>query len=242
MQPFAFLISTCLALLMAGISAAQGSPPDNLRVGVQLIEVPLPVLTEWMAGNQTGGAALHQQAMAFVKIGGAKLIDSNVVMTRSGRKATLESIREEINPTEFSSSWYVCGPSPTAIESAAIKRLANPGSRNINAFLTRDTGLTFEVEPTLRTNGLGMDIRLAFENVARLRLENWGEHVDQWGDASRRMPIYETWRTNTAVTLIAGKFELVSVITPKDQRPVPAVSRRILVFVRADVVPVLHSP
>jgi hypothetical protein len=60
------------------------------------------------------------------------------------------------------------------------------------------------------------------------------EHTDEWGDASLRMPVFETWRVNSSVTLMAGQSEMVSVITPKSVTP--AVSRKLLVFVRADVI------
>ena len=66
-----------------------------------------------------------------------------------------------------------------------------------------------------------LDLRLAPEFVQQVDLLNWCEHRDEWGDASLRMPIFETWRTNTAVTLINGQFELVSVFTPRPADPVP---------------------
>jgi hypothetical protein len=34
-----------------------------------------------------------------------------------------------------------------------------------------------------------------------------------------------------------GKFELITALTPKTNAPAPAVTRKILVFVRADVLP-----
>jgi hypothetical protein len=51
--------------------------------------------------------------------------------------------------------------------------------------------------------------------------------------------IFETWRCNTSINLTPGKFEFVSALTPKANAPVPAVSRKILVFVRADIQPAL---
>jgi hypothetical protein len=52
------------------------------------------------------------------------------------------------------------------------------------------------------------------------------------------MPIYENWRFNTSISVESGKFELVSALSPKQNAPVPAVSRKILVFVRADLMAV----
>ena len=94
--------------------------------------------------------------------------------------------------------------------------------------------MTFEIEPTLGANDQIIDLRFVPEIVSLLRLDTWMEHTDEWGDASLRMPVFETWRVNARVTLMAGQFEMVSVITPKSAAP--AVSRKLLVFVRADVI------
>lgn len=82
-----------------------------------------------------------------------------------------------------------------------------------------------------------LHLQLTPQIVTRLRLETWMEHFDPWGDGSIRMPIYETWRFNTAISVAPGKFELVSALTPKSNAPAPAVSHKILVFVRADLLP-----
>lgn len=68
------------------------------------------------------------------------------------------------------------------------------------------------------------------------------EHIDEWGDGSLRVPRFESQRANTTMTVAKGKFELVSTITPKPANPPPAVARRILLFVRADVLPVSTGP
>jgi hypothetical protein len=104
------------------------------------------------------------------------------------------------------------------------------------AFETRNTGVILEVQPTIESDDAIIDLRLVPEIVTPLRLDTWMEHTDQWGDASFRMPVYETWRSTTSVMLFSGKFELVSVIAPKAKVPSPLIPKRILLFVRADVV------
>ena len=162
-----------------------------------------------------------------------------MVVCRSGRKATLESIREEIFPTEYTSPQLPCG-NPSNVRLASDPP-TNPLFRSPTAFDTRNTGVTFEVESTVSSNGT-IDLHLSPDIVTPLRLETWMEHVDRWGDASIRMPIYESWRLNTSINVESGKFELVSAISPKSNAPVPAVMRKILVFIRADILPVPASP
>ena len=106
------------------------------------------------------------------------------------------------------------------------------------AFATRNTGVTFEVEPKISMDERTVQLTLTTEVVIPVRLHNIDEYHDRWGDASIRMPVYESWRSNTTISVTPGQFGLVSVIHPKPVAPAPELSRRILVFVRAEIIPV----
>lgn len=224
-----------LTLISCGIASGDQKSPAQIRVFLQFIEVPHSTLTEMLAGGEKNGQTLHDKAFSLTEAGHAKLLETCMVVCRSAQKATIESIREEIYPTEYTPPELPCG-NPSNVRLASDPP-ANPLFRAITAFDTRNTGVTFEVEPILASNGT-IDLRLSPEIVTPLRLETWMEHTDQWGDGSVRMPIYESWRINTSISVESGKFELVSALTPKANAPVPAVSRKILVFVRADILPV----
>lgn len=212
--------------------------PLQTRVSLQFIEVAHPVLTEMLAGKETSGQALHDKALALSNEGKAKILETCMVVCRSGQKATLETIREEIFPTEYQPPALPSHVSPTV--RLASDPPVSPFFRSPTAFDTRNTGVTFEVESTVSLNGI--DLRLSPQIVTPLPLQTWMEHVDTWGDGSIRMPIYESWSITTSINVKSGRFELVSAITPKPSAPVPAVSRRILVFVRADNLPVPQPP
>jgi hypothetical protein len=93
-----------------------------------------------------------------------------------------------------------------------------------------------EMEAFVREGERLIDLRLVPEFVTRLRLETMREYLDERGDSSVRMPIYEAWRTNTQLTLRNGRFSLVSVFSPKRRQAAPFVDSRVLLFVRADVL------
>lgn len=224
-----------LGLLTGGIAVADQPHPKQIRVSLQFIEVPHSAFTEMLAGPEINGEAIHEKALALSKQDQAKIMETCMVICRSGEKATLETIREEIYPTEYSPPGLPGSFSSTPARTQ-LDTPMNPAFRAPTAFSTRNTGLTFEVETLLNSNGM-IELRLVPELVTRLRLETWMEHVDQWGDGSMRMPIFESLRCNTAINVKPGKFELVSALTPKVNAPVPEVSRKILVFVRADVLP-----
>jgi hypothetical protein len=226
-----------IGLLLAGVCAAHQDPPRLIRVSVQYIEVPHPVVTEWMSGSETSGPVMHAKAMALSKAGGAKVLETSMVVCKSGQRATVDSIREEIFPTEYAPptlpGTFLGGPGDRTLPADSI----HPMLRSPTAFETRNTGVTLEVEPIMGENDQIIDLRVNPEIVRRLRLEAWMEHKDKWGNAPVRMPIFEKWGSQLSLTLRSGKFEVAAVITPKPDEPVPAAARRILLFVRADILP-----
>ena len=242
MRPFAIALSASLAAL--ALATAAEDRPKNLRICVQFIEVPHPVLTELMAATDTSGPVLHDKALALAKDGTVKLLETCVVMGRSGQKATVESIRELIYPTEYEPP----GPWPPVPAPALGQATQTPPKKPLirpnfgNAFETRNVGSTLEIEPSLDATGRMIDLRFVPEILQLVRMDTFMEHIDQWGDASIRMPVFETSRLNTSVTLMAGQFEMVGAITPKPNTPGPAVTRKLLVFVRADILPVPSQP
>ena len=234
------LLLIAFAWISCGIAAATQDRPKIIRISLQFIEVPHSTLTEMLAGHEKSGQALHDKAFALSKAGQAKLMETCMVVCRSGEKASLESIREEIYPTEYQPPTLPGSFSSTPAWSN-LDPPTNPFFRTPTAFETRNTGVTFEVESLLNSDGT-IELRLSPEIVTPLRLETWMEHVDQWGDASYRMPIYQTWRVNSSITVAPGKFELVTALTPKPNAPAPTVSHKILVFARADILPVPDRP
>lgn len=223
-----------LILALATACPLLAEMPQHVRVWTQYVEVPHPTLSGWLNGEKRSGQEIHAEAVKLAKGSGAKIIETNMVICRTGQRATIESIREEIYPTEYEPPWLpgsLVRPFPGFDD--PMKLRANTPF----AFETRNTGVTLEVEATIGDDESIIELRLIPEIVTRLRLETWMEHVDQWGDASYRMPVYETWRTNTAINLFAGKFELASVITPIAKLPSPLIPKRVLLFVRADLVP-----
>jgi hypothetical protein len=238
MHPLRIVLTTSIALLSCGFCADDPYQPKLIRVWIQFIEVPHPVLTEMLAKEKPGGPAIHDKAFALSKEGTAKILETSMVMGRSGQRSTVESISEVMYPCEYDPpGWPFPDQKPPVPPPDPTPRKPFIRPDQGVGFATRNTGVTFEIEPTLNENERFIDLRFTPEVVSLVRQDIVMEHVDEWGDASLRMPVFETWRlNNTALTLVAGQFELVSVLTPKPNAPGPAALRKILVFVRADVV------
>jgi hypothetical protein len=216
--------------LSLGIKVQPGAP-RQFRVSLQFIEVPHTALTEMLASHEKNGQTLHDKAMALKKSGQGKMIESSMVVSRFGQRATVQSNLEVIFPTEYEPPDLptIGGWLPPFTE-------RHPSLRNYLSFEPRNTGVTFEVLASTTSNGM-IELRLAPEIVTQVRMENWMEHVDQWGDASMRMPIFECLRFTSSITLKPGKFEFTSALSHKMNAQGPVVQRKVLVFVRADLLP-----
>jgi hypothetical protein len=216
-------------LFLCGVCFANEDTPKHVRVSVQYIEVSHPVLTELLGGDETGGHALHTKAMEMAKKGEAKILETAMVVCRSGYKSYAVSILEEIYPSEY----Y-----PDGLGSVGLTEIPYTDSvtRSYPSFEVKDTGIKLEADLTVDEETQIIDLRFLPEFIRRIRLDTWFEHKDQWGDSTMRWPVYEKWSANTSLSLRSGKSELVSIINPKEQPAPPAVSRRVLLFVRADIL------
>jgi hypothetical protein len=100
----------------------------------------------------------------------------------------------------------------------------------------RNLGSTLEIMPTLGESGKLIDLTFTPEIVYHVKNETWAEWKDSHGDASIRMPTFYTLRLMTSVTLLAGQPMMVAALSPKGEDGFPDFSRKIMVFVRCDVV------
>jgi hypothetical protein len=203
-------------------------------VSVQYVELSHADVTSLLAEGPAGGL-LHGKVMELVRANKARILETCIGVCQSGGKATFESIREEIYPTETQPPQleFSIGSSVPSLSDEEHYSLRQ---RAFSAFETRNTGTMLEVGAEVLADGRFVELRLAPEIVSRNRLETMVEYRDKRGDASVRMPLYETWRTNTSLTVRSGSFALVSAIHPKRPQPAPFVDSRILLFVRADVL------
>jgi hypothetical protein len=219
------------AVLLSAVLAS-GARADQVRVVMQVIEVPHAVLTKWTGTEKLKGHELHERAMKLTMTGEAEVIDTNLLVVQSGLKALAESVSERSKPAEHDLEM------PHQVEKAEqlARRVWRAYDNTFGAmFETRNVGTTMEIEPTVGKGGELVDLRFAFDVVDYIALETWTEFRDQWGDASVRMPIYGTRRFTGAITQRPGTFELCNVFTPKPAE-VPAAPTRQLLFVRCDVL------
>src|SRR5687768_12809411 len=91
-------------VVMILLALAANAVAQQVRVTVQAIEVAHGELTKWMTGGKLSGPEIHERAVKLVAGGGAEIVDTTLLIVRSGEKALTESIAEIVYPTEYEPS------------------------------------------------------------------------------------------------------------------------------------------
>lgn len=212
------------------------SAPHVIQVQVEWIDLPHENLTELLLQHSPGTAnatGLRMKVQHLVKAGTAKVLETQLLVARSGEKALTESIAEFIYPTEY-------------VDPEAIRRVKEDGKvveiRNENkgsvvptSFETRNLGSTLEIEPTLDESGKIIDLRFAPDLSWQTGRTLWQERKDEFGSVIRvEMPEIYTIRTTTSLALRGGVYSLAAVLSPKDQNGRTDLTRKVMMFVKAD--------
>lgn len=215
-------------------------PPRMIRVQVEFVEVAHADCTEWMMDNQitADATALRMKLGGRVEQDLAKVVETMMVVVQSGKKASCDSSREFIYPTEYTPPSLPCGgPTPLPEDEVLRNRLRIPPTPT--AFETRNLGSYLEVAPTLAEDEKTIALELApglvipvgysvysdFTTAGQLRFQH-------------RQPVFITQRVNMELTCRSGSYVLVTVLTPSDADGQLDPSRKTMVFVRCDVVDV----
>ena len=226
--------------------AAQNFPKE-VRVQVEFIEMPHELLTEllYMGSPKVANAGiLRDMVQARVKKGDAAILDTLMCMARSGEKAVVESIEEYIYPTEYTPAEV---PNTVSITASAagvpqenvtgLERLVTPPTAA--KFETRNIGSSLEIEPTIGGDSRVIDLRFVPDLTWHTADTYYLEQKDTLGNVTKiQMPKMYSLRLNTALTCIDGQYTLIAAASPKDAQGVTDRSRKVMIFVKCDVLTV----
>ena len=195
-------------------AAEEDNGAKNLSVCMEVFSVDLAEAAS-LQRSGINDAALYQKLVDRVGGGSAAQEQFSVVRARSGEKAVLETITEFIYPTEYipgngEEAAHPENPKPNEPPAAAGKAPSKPAEKVAEeagpaapalgtAFETRNAGTTLEIEPTLSANNQIIDLRIAPESVNLADRIQWGQGISQV-----EMPVFETQRVVTALTVRAG--------------------------------------
>ena len=208
--------------------------PKQVQVQVEFVEMSHEALTKllFLAKPASSDATkLREQAQDMVGKNEAKVLETQIIVSRSGQKSTSESIHEFIYPTEYEQ--------PVPCQNGDNKEEVPP--RVIppipTAFETRNLGSTLEIEPTVGDNDPIIDLRFIPEMVWHTGNSVWTEGKDEFGNPFKvQMPSMYTLRLSTSLMCVSGKYTLAGVVSPKDDKGDTDTSRKVMVFVKCDIL------
>ena len=227
--------------------AYDGTTPALVQVQVEFIEMSHEQLTDLLflkRPTKADATELRKQIQTMVKSGDVKLLDTQILTGRSGEKCVIESIHEQIFPTEYYLPELEKAVPPSdkkdKPEPARTELIAPAGSEPIpTSFETRNLGSTLEIEPTIGPEGKIIDLRFAPELSWYDGNTSWYERKDALGNVMKvEMPDFYTLRMSTALTVTNGSYVLAGVASPKAKDGSTDLTRKVMVFIKADVLPV----
>jgi hypothetical protein len=218
--------------------------PKMIQVQVEYVELSHETLTDllFLADPPSADATpLRKQVQELVKKGEAKVMETMILNARSGEKATAESINEFIYPTEYEPPQLPCNAISNRANDLSlddIKILENLFNfATPTSFETRNLGNTLEIEPLIGGDDQYIDLRLAPDMVWHTGETVWVERKDSLGNSIKiQMPKIYSMRIATAVTCKEGQYVLAAVQSPKDAEGTTDLSRKIMVFVKCDIL------
>lgn len=235
-----------------GFAAAQSAPtvqdpfeesaqdPRIIQCQFECVELSHEEMTKlFFLRNQSlaDATSLRKELQAMVTQNKAKVVDTMMVVSRSGQKAATESILEYIYPTEYSLPTLPCGMfDPNEITPEYIKNLdwmrkpVTPTS-----FEPRNVGGVLEVEPTLSDDNKLIDLRFSWEVIDHEGEKIWMSYKDTTDNTYKiEMPKFYTKRISSSISCVPASYTLVATIDPQNEKGVRDTSRKWLVFVKCE--------
>lgn len=237
-------IGLIIALFVPTTNAEQNpfelEPIRTFRVQAEFFEVDHKDLIQLLLKPALvpDDTAMRESVVKLVGEKKARIIETMVCTSLEGDTAMTESIEELIYPTEYEPPEI--GPAeenPIAPKDQKdSNKLVNAVGPNPTAFETRNTGATMEIACSYLKEQKLIDVILAPEIVYHVKDTVWAEWQDRHGDSSVRVPLFYKLSLNTRLKLIPGKSLMAAVLSPKNDEGVPVKDRKVMVFIRADML------
>jgi general secretion pathway protein D len=172
---------------------------------------------------------------------GADLMTAPSITARSGQKATIEIIREFMYPEEYEAPQIPTSTGQNQNGGGGGGVIGGGGGiqtfpvtpANPTSFVTRNTGVTLEVEPTITDNDFLIDLRFVPEIVEFEGFINYGSPITTGGTDALgnpvqivltenriEMPVFSTRRVNSSLTIYDGYTVAVGGLMREDVQQV----------------------
>lgn len=233
----------CICLPLAFFSLATvhaekaEASPSIVRISIEWIEMNSSDATAILRAPRTttNDNDLRDKVDGMIDAEKALMYESKVVTTHFAAPSRVESIREEIYPTEYDPPG-LCSVGPPTVE---IKTPKPPMTGFIpTAFETRNTGVTFEVDRVYYAESNTFSIQMTADMVNLVGESKFATYADERMKADMTMPVFYTNRIKTTVIVKPGEYLLATTMTPFGEDGQPDRTKRLVVFVRAELLKV----
>jgi hypothetical protein len=213
--------------------------PIMIRVQVEFVEISQKDLTRLLMEDKPKSAdatALRMKVQDMVDKDTCKILETQILVAKSGQQATAETAKELIYPTEYN-------PTSQGSDEKMKEMLASgPGSGLIQptAFETRNMGSNLQIEPTIGEDNTIVELRFVPELVWHTGSTLWQETKDHDGNIHKfSTPDFYRINLKAAVNCISGQYNLTGVLTPHNDAGKPDFDHKIMVFLKCDILPVI---
>lgn len=239
-----------VTLLFAGASAVMAAEQDPfankerdapaatrnlIRAQVEYVEMSHEALTGLLRERDTkpaDDAALYARVMEMCEKKEAKIFETAIVTSRDPGNGRTKSNSELIYPTEAEPPEFFAKPDKDGEE------IPNTGFTP-TAFETRELGSSLFIRTALAPDGRTIDLEYACDMVWHTGQKVWSEIKDKLGNITKvEMPIIYSLKVEAATLCVNGNRFLAGTVSPKDDAGNIDTTRKILVFVKCDVIPV----
>lgn len=208
-----FLLSLLAIVTPAVCPRAAGeeeAPVPQVRLEVFIARLPearaIELLPDLRDGARCSGA--REQIVALIAKKEAELVDWPILTTKSGQRA----VSENVHPVRYATQYSVTAAVPEAEQEKEIaaKSFNAKGCGIPEAFDTRDTGVTFEVEPLVQPDGRRVDVQFS---SCHTTLAGWVKVVFENGAKDRvtvEQPEFQMLKTTTNIAVPNGGSMLVA--------------------------------
>lgn len=216
--------------------------PKQIQVQVEFIELSHEALTKLLYKSKPVSAdatKLRDTLQEMIEQKEASVFETMLLIARSSQKATTESVHEFIYPTEYEPALSAFDAGGNTAPQTTPSQPQNIFPAVPTAFEPRNLGSTLEIEPTLDADGQMIDLRFAPEIVWHTGNTSWMKGKDSLGnELDVLMPDMYVVRLSTSLSCSNGKYHLAGIVSPKDEKGNTDLKRKMMVFVKCDVLTV----
>jgi hypothetical protein len=233
MKLHCLLIAATLILTLVPVLADERVAP-LIEITVDYVQLSAEDASALIHGSEAPATSLawHETIVKLVKEGKGKAIGSITVSTKSGQRATSESVLEHLYPVGFEPAKGRQSQSPPVPSGLTAVDLPSATS-----FEMRPVGIRLEVDPVLAADASLIDLNIAPEAVVHLGDKATTTLPHETGERDLQlMPRFFSMKNTTAVAMRPGGTALCGINTPPNEDGSLDTALRVLCLVTARLI------